>query len=134
MDQTKCLDALAHHWKSRRVECPNARDLRQRVLHEHGGEFMVDLCYEVYWDHLQRIARRRKTETKTADGGEVAEETGHVAYHWVKLARAPSGKKRAAVKGATNDPHFAYADLMNWAAWTRLSNTGGSWSPRVIWI
>jgi len=134
MDQTKCLDALTHHWKARRVECPNSRDLRQRVKHEHGGDFMVDLCYEVYWDHMQRIARRRRTETRTADGVEIAEQTGRVDYHWVKLARAPSGKKRAPVKGATSDPHFAFADLMNWAAWTRLAASGGNWKPSVMWF
>jgi hypothetical protein len=120
IDRTKMLDALATHWKERRPEVPEPRSLLQSVPDEYGREFMVEVCQQVYFDHLQRIARRQVTEERLADGIDVPEETGRRRYHWVKLARSPSGTKPAPVKGAASDPHFAFADLMNFIAWTRL--------------
>ena len=78
----------------------------------------------IHFDHLKRIARRERHETRLADGVDQAEKTGRVRYHWVKLARSPDKSKPAPVKGAQADPHFAYADLMNLVAWTRLPAPG----------
>lgn len=132
VEQTKALDGLASHWRERLTEVPNPREIRQTVPHKNGGEFVVDVCWEVYFDHLQRIARRQVTETKLADGVEVAEKTGRVKYHWVKLARRPDGSMPAPVKGAESDPHFVFADLMCWLAWTRSAIA--AWKPSVLYI
>lgn len=132
VQQQKIMDALAVHWRERLPEVPNPRELRQGVPHEHGGDFIVETCWEVYFDHLQRIARRQVTEKKIADGIDVPELTGNIKYHWVKLARRPDGARPAPVKGAASDPHFAFADLMCWLAWTRLDVAG--WKPTVLYI
>lgn len=129
--QNDVLDALATHWREYRCEVPAHKALTQVVEREGGGTFQVELCDEVYFDHLQRIARRQVEEVKKADGVAAPEKTGNVRYHWVKLARSPSGTKRAPVRGATSDPHFAYADLMNWIAWTRL--TGANGGVALLW-
>ena len=124
IDQTNMLDALAGHWRDRRTEVPNPRTLLQSVQDPHGGDVTVAVCKEVYFDHLKRIARRERHETRLADGVDQAEKTGRVRYHWVKLARAPDKTISAPVKGAQADPHFAFADLMNLVAWTRLPAPG----------
>ena len=58
------------------------------------------ICKEVYFDHLKRIARGERHETRLADGVEPAEKRGRVRYHWVKLARSPAKTKPALVRGA----------------------------------
>lgn len=124
VDQTRMFDTLASHWRDRWTETPATRALRQVVQREGGGEIEVALCRDVYHDHLKRIARRERREKRTADGVDQKEETGRVRYHWVKLARAPDKTAPAPVKGAGADPHFAYAELMNLIAWTRLRPGG----------
>lgn len=132
VEQVKLFDALATHWRERLCEVPNPRTLMQRVPHQHGGELTVEVCWQVYFDHLQRIAKRKVTEKKTADGVEMPEETGVVRYHIGKLPRSPSGTPPAPVKGAANDPHFAFTDMLCWLAWTRL--TVSNWTPTVLWV
>ena len=132
VDQVRMFDALATHWRERRVEIPNPRGLTQIVRHEHGGEIQVEICQAVFFDHLQRIAKRRRTERIRSDGIVVPEKTGRVRYYVTKLARAPSGSPRAPVMGAASDPHFAFAEMMNLVAWTRLADA--TWEPSVMWI
>ena len=115
------LDALASHWKEGRAEVPNHKGLTQIVEREGGGTFQTEICDQVYFDHLQRIARRQVEETKLADG----------IKRWNEKQRSPSGTKRAPVRGATTDPHFADADMLNWLAWTRL--TSGSGGAALFW-
>ena len=121
VDHTKMLDALASNWRERLTEIPNPGAISQSVINEHGERFNCALGTDVYFDHLRRIARRKQVETRIATGMEVAEETGLEKHFWVKLAKAPGSAGRpVSIKGASSDPHFAFADALNWIAWTRL--------------
>lgn len=121
IDYTKMLDALASNWRDRRAELPDPAGIFQEVQDEHGKPFVCALGEEVFFDHLRRIARRKQVETKIASNMEIAEETGIERHYWVKLAKAPGEAGRpVSIRGAASDPHFAFADALNWVAWTRL--------------
>ncbi len=121
IDQTKMLDGLAQHYKSFRAEMPDPDSLVQTVLDSRGKPYPCQIVRNVFWDHLRRIARRHRVQRVVAEGMDQSEETGVRKYHWVKLARAPGSEKRPAdIKGASSDPHFAYADALCWAAWSRM--------------
>lgn len=128
IDHTKMLDGLATHWRERVCEVPSPDALYQEAYDESDRPFIVTLCRDVYFDHLCRGARRKQVETKIADGMDVPEETGLEKHYWVKLAKRPGAAGRpVSIKGASGDPHFLFADALNWVAWTRLpSHKGGS--------
>ncbi len=127
IDYTKMLDGLATNWRERRVEVPHPAALRQDVYNDQGELVPCSIAQDVYFDHLRRIARRKTVERKIAEGLEVSEETGIEKHYWVKLAKAPGDSARAAsILGASSDPHFAFADALCWAAWTRLTSSRGS--------
>lgn len=120
IDHAKMLDGLAQHWRTMRAEMPDPDSLVQTVLNSRRRPYACRVVRDVYFDHLQRIARRHRVQRVIAEGMEQAEETGIKKHHWVKLARAPGMEGRPVdVLGAAADPHFAFADALCWIAWTR---------------
>lgn len=120
------LSMMTQNWRDRMVECPPGRALLGRITDTHGRELTVSVGSDVYHDHLMRIARRRTSEEKKADGIEIAERTGIIRTHWVKLARAPHRRGRPVnIAGNAADPHFAFAETMAHIAFTRLPRSEG---------
>jgi hypothetical protein len=118
--RSRAIDLMAQAWTDRQVETPNKKTLLQKVLDPYGREFVASVCDDLYHDHLQRMAKRKVSEEKRADGVEIAEQTGVVKVHWSKLARAPGRPRPLTLKGDASDPHFFFADLLCHIAWTRL--------------
>lgn len=131
INQTLAFDALAEHYARRMVEIPDPGALRQTVLMADGQWQTVETCRQIFFDHMTRMARREVVEEKKATGSPIPEETGRSKYHWVKIAQSSTGGPVTRVKGAATDPHFAFADLLSWVAWTRLLTQVDSWT--VSW-
>lgn len=115
------LEMMTEAWRDRAIECPPGLTLNGRIVDDHGNEQIVCVGEDLYFDHLQRLARRTVSEALQADGVEVKEETGVKRVHWVKLAKAPGTVRRPAnVAGNAADPHFAFAETLCGIAFTRL--------------
>lgn len=127
VNQSLAFDALAEHYVRRLVETPDPSELRQRVLLSNGEWDRVEICRQVFFNHLTRMARREVVEEKLASGVALPEKTGRVKYHWVKTAQVVTTGVVAKINGAATDPHFAFADLLAWVAWTRLLTMTGGW-------
>ena len=113
VDQYKMMSAALGRWTRGEVETPDARTLTQRMRTDT-GERSVQICRDVFWTHLQRVA----LVTELPEG------------------REDERKPRRAVKKIGIDPHFAFAWMLSEVAFARAYSTtfmvGGDVPPRLM--
>jgi hypothetical protein len=100
VDQFKMMSWSLSKWSKGEIETPDARTLTQ-VLRTQSGVASVQVCRDVLWLHLQRVA----LVTEPVQGREHEHMT------------------RSAVRKVGIDPHFAYANMLSDVAWARVYGT-----------
>lgn len=138
VNQRLAFSDLAAHYKLQMSVIPDPRGLVQKVMLANGRIVPELICQNIYMDHITRIARREKEQRRIGDDVTTPEATGITDFFWVKLAKGMEGEPVALHKGA--DPHFAFADLADFIAYTRLAEsrpngkTAAATPLQLIWI
>ena len=102
IDQYKAMALALGKWGAHEVETPDARKLVQHLRTDRGFR-PVQVCRDVLWLHLQRVAL----------------VTEHREGKKAELER----KLRRAVRKVGIDPHFAYSWMLAMVAWVRIYGT-----------
>lgn len=100
IDQFKMMHWSLARWAHGEVETPDARLLSQSLRTKQGTE-TVQVCQDIFWLHLQRVA----LVTEPVPG----REDEHIY--------------RSAVRKLAIDPHFAFANMLADVAWARAYGT-----------
>lgn len=137
VNQRLAFNDLAAHYKLKMSAIPDPRNLVQKVMLANGRMVPELICDHIYFDHITRMARRKKDQMRISDESSAPEETGFTDFFWVKLAKSMEREPVNLHKGA--DPHFAFADLADFIAFTRIVETyqGGGGTPQkldLIWL